>query len=65
MNNLDAVQKRTTVGFEEDQYALLERWAAKEVRSVPNLIQAIVVGALRREPLDPPEGIKLEDADQE
>lgn len=51
--------KRTTVSFEDEQYAILERWADREVRSVPNLIQAIVVSVLRGEPPNPPE--KLED----
>jgi hypothetical protein len=41
--------KRTTVAFEDDQYKLLEQWAAKEIRSVPNLITAVVVSVLRGE----------------
>lgn len=41
--------RRTTVAFEDDQYKFLEKWADKEVRSVPNLIQAIVVSVLRGE----------------
>lgn len=41
--------KRTTVSFQEDQYAILEKWAEKEVRTVPNLITAIVVSVLRGE----------------
>lgn len=41
--------KRTTVSFEDDQYAILEKWAEKEIRTVPNLITAIVVGVLRGE----------------
>lgn len=59
------VAKRTTVTFEDEQYALLEKWADKEVRSVPNLIQAVVVSVLRREPFDPPENVKLSEADDE
>lgn len=39
--------KRTTVSFEDDHYEILEKWADKEVRTIPNLIQAIVVGVLR------------------
>jgi hypothetical protein len=42
--------KRTTVSFEDEQYEILEKWADKEVRTIPNLIQAIVVGVLRGEP---------------
>jgi serine/threonine-protein kinase RIO1 len=41
--------KRTTVSFEDDQYEILEKWADKEVRTVPNLITAIVVSVLRGE----------------
>lgn len=46
--------KRTTVSFDDEQYAILEEWAEKEVRTVPNLIAAIVVSALRGEALTPP-----------
>ena len=42
--------KRTTVSFEDDHYELLEKWAEKEIRTVPNLITAIVVSVLRGEP---------------
>lgn len=42
--------KRTTVSFEDEQFEILEKWADKEVRTIPNLIQAIVVGVLRGEP---------------
>jgi predicted DNA-binding ribbon-helix-helix protein len=41
--------KRTTVSFEDDQYEILKKWANKEVRTVPNLITAIVVSVLRGE----------------
>ncbi len=54
--------KRTTVSFEDDQYAILEKWAEKEIRTVPNLITAIVVGVLRGEPPNVP---KFEDEDQQ
>ena len=54
----DEMIKRTTVSFEDDQYEILERWADKEIRSVPNLISAIVVSVLRGEPFDVPQGIK-------
>lgn len=49
--------KRTTVSFEDDLYDLLEQWANKEVRTVPNLIAAIVVGTLRNAPLKVPDAI--------
>jgi hypothetical protein len=55
MNSRNEMTKRTTVSFEDDQYAILERWADKEVRSVGNLVQAIVVSVLRGEPFVPPE----------
>ncbi len=42
--------KRTTVSFEDDHYEILEKWAEKEIRTVPNLITAIVVSVLRGEP---------------
>ncbi|HEY9628624.1 MAG TPA: hypothetical protein V6C84_15085 [Coleofasciculaceae cyanobacterium] len=41
--------KRTTVSFEDEQYEILEKWANKEIRTVPNLITAIVVSVLRGE----------------
>ena len=41
--------KRTTVSFEDDQYEILEKLADKEIRTVPNLITAIVVSVLRGE----------------
>ena len=50
--------RRTTVSFEDDQYEILEQWAEKEVRTVPNLIVAIVVSVLRGETPKPP---KLDD----
>ena len=46
--------KRTTVSFEDDQYAVLEKWAKKEVWTVPNLITAIIVSVLRGEMPQPP-----------
>lgn len=54
--------KRTTVSFEDDQYDVLEKWAAKEIRTVPNLITAIVVSVLRGEP---PTAPKFEDENQQ
>ena len=42
--------KRTTVSFEDDHYEILEQWAEREIRTVPNLITAIVVNVLRGEP---------------
>ena len=47
--------KRTTVSFEDDQYGILEKWAEKEIRTVPNLITAIVVSVLRGETPKVPE----------
>lgn len=43
--------RRTTVSFEDDQFEILEKWADKDIRTVPNLIQAIVVSVLRGETL--------------
>jgi hypothetical protein len=54
-NQIPDDMKRTTVSFEDEQYAILEKWADKEVRSVPNLITAIVVSVLRGEPPRPPQ----------
>lgn len=56
--------KRTTVSFEDDQYAILERWAQKEIRSVPNLISAIVVSVLRGDPFETPESLKESDEEK-
>jgi hypothetical protein len=47
--------RRTTVSFEDDQFEALEKWADKEIRTVPNLIQAIVVSVLRGEPPNVPD----------
>jgi len=55
MNSGD--MKRTTVGFEDIEYELLERWARKDIRTVPKLISAIVVSHLRGEPLEMPADI--------
>lgn len=52
--------RRTTVSFEDDQFEILEKWADKEIRTVPNLIQAIVVSVLRGEPPNLPELSGLE-----
>lgn len=52
MNSSD--MKRTTVGFEDIEYEILERWARKDIRTVPKLIAAIVVSNLRGEPLEMP-----------
>ncbi|PZV06195.1 MAG: hypothetical protein DCF22_24135 [Leptolyngbya sp.] len=46
--------RRTTVSFEDDQFEILEKWADKDIRTVPNLIQAIVVSVLRGETLNLP-----------
>ncbi len=54
--NQEEMVKRTTVSFEDEHYAILERWADKEIRSVPNLISAIVASVIRGEPFEvPPE----------
>lgn len=50
--------KRTTVSFEDETYELLEQWAQKEVRTVPNLITAIVVSILRGETPSLPASMK-------
>lgn len=56
MKNEEMV-KRTTVSFEDEHYAILERWANKEIRSVPNLVSAIVVSVLRGEPFQMPSSV--------
>lgn len=61
-NQLADEMKRTTVSFEDEQYDVLEKWAAKEIRTVPNLITAIVVSVLRGEP---PTAPKFEDENQQ
>ncbi|MDX2099674.1 MAG: hypothetical protein SFW36_17995 [Leptolyngbyaceae cyanobacterium bins.59] len=50
--------KRTTVSFEDDTYEILEKWAEKEIRTVPNLITAIVVSILRGETPTVPENFR-------
>jgi len=58
MNSGD--MKRTTVGFEDVEYEILERWAHKDIRTVPKLISAIVVSNLRGVPLEmPPEIVAM------
>lgn len=57
MNSSD--MKRTTVGFEDIEYEILERWARKDIRTVPKLIAAIVVSNLRGEPLEMPPDIAV------
>ena len=52
--------RRTTVSFEDDQFEILEKWADKEIRTVPNLIQAIVVSILRGESPNVPDVAELE-----
>lgn len=54
INELTSEMRRTTVSFEDSQYETLEKWAEKEVRTVPNLITAIVVSVLRGESPQPP-----------
>ncbi len=39
--------KRTTVTLSEETYAVLEKWADRDVRTIANLIEAIVVSHLR------------------
>jgi predicted DNA-binding ribbon-helix-helix protein len=60
-DELDNAMKRTTVSFEDDQYAILEKWAEKEVRTVPNLITAIVVSVLRGETPTPPKDLRSDE----
>lgn len=64
MNVRDEMTKRTTVSFEDEHYAVLERWADKEVRTVGNLIQAIVVSVLRGDPFEVPEALKEPDEEK-
>jgi|GEM_PF-1631262 len=54
----ETMPKRTTVTLSEEIYAVLENWADRDVRTVANLIEAIVVSHLRGTPLDVPKEIK-------
>ncbi len=54
----ETMPKRTTVTLSEETYAVLEDWADRDVRTVANLIEAIVVSHLRGAALDVPKEIK-------
>jgi hypothetical protein len=45
---------RTTVTIADEFYSVLEKWADRDVRSIANLIEAIVVSQLRGKPLPIP-----------
>ncbi|QIR41940.1 hypothetical protein HCG51_35155 (plasmid) [Tolypothrix sp. PCC 7910] len=38
---------RVTVRFEEDEYEKLKQWAESEIRTVPQLVYAVVIKALQ------------------
>jgi hypothetical protein len=42
--------KRLTISVEDDVYAILEKWADQEVRTVANLAAAIVTLEARKRP---------------
>lgn len=48
---------RTTVTIADEPYSILEKWADRDVRSIANLIEAIVVSHLRGKPLPIPDDI--------
>jgi hypothetical protein len=48
---------RTTVTIADEFYNILEEWADRDVRSIANLIEAIVVSHLRGKPLPIPPDI--------
>jgi hypothetical protein len=54
----EAMAKRTTVTLSEETYAVLEKWADRDVRTIANLIEAIVVSHLRGMPLDIPKELQ-------
>jgi hypothetical protein len=49
-----AMANRTTVTIADEPYSILEKWADRDVRSIANLIEAIVVSQLRGKPLPIP-----------
>ncbi|WP_207714346.1 hypothetical protein [Scytonema sp. UIC 10036] len=38
---------RVTLRFEEDEYEKLKQWAESEIRTVPQLVYAVVIKALQ------------------
>jgi hypothetical protein len=58
MSNV-AMANRTTVTIADETYSILEKWADRDVRSIANLIEAIVVSHLRGKPLPIPDDIRL------
>lgn len=55
----ETMANRTTVTLSDETYGVLEKWADRDVRSIANLIEAIVVSHLRGKPLPVPEDIHL------
>ena len=55
----EIMAKRTTVTLSDETYGVLEKWADRDVRTIANLIEAIVVSHLRGMPLDIPKDIPL------
>lgn len=49
-----AMANRTTVTIADETYSVLEKWADRDVRSIANLIEAIVVSHVRGKPLPIP-----------
>ena len=55
----ETMAKRTTVTLSDETYGVLEKWADRDVRTIANLIEAIVVSHLRGTPLDIPKDVQL------
>ena len=49
-NEPPSMTKRLTISVEDDVYAILEKWADQEVRTVANLAAAIVTLEARKRP---------------
>lgn len=54
----EIMPKRTTVTLSDETYTVLETWADRDIRTVANLIEAIVVSHLRGTPLEVPKELK-------
>ena len=50
---------RTTVTVSDETHAVLAKWADRDVRTIANLIEAIVVSHLRGMPLDIPKDVQI------
>ena len=61
----EKMPKRTTVTLSDEIFVVLEKWAEKDVRTVANLIEAIVVSHLRGDPLEIPKKIQHEHLDKD